>query len=112
MKIFSLIVFFGLLGGSLRAADVEKGKSLFKTLCSSCHGDMGKGDGPVGKSLPPGTVADLSKVVFKFAKDEAKFKELLKKGGGAVGLNALMPPAVVKDEDIVHLYAFVMSLRK
>ena len=32
---------------------IAKGKTLFETTCSSCHGTEGKGDGVAGKSLNP-----------------------------------------------------------
>ena len=34
-------------------ASIEKGKKLFETACSSCHGTDGKGDGPAGVALNP-----------------------------------------------------------
>jgi mono/diheme cytochrome c family protein len=33
-----------------KAAD---GQGLFKSYCASCHGPVGKGDGPVAKSIKP-----------------------------------------------------------
>lgn len=32
---------------------VEKGKNLYETTCSSCHGTEGKGDGPAAAALNP-----------------------------------------------------------
>lgn len=32
---------------------LKKGKELFETTCSSCHGKEGKGDGPAGAALNP-----------------------------------------------------------
>jgi mono/diheme cytochrome c family protein len=37
---------------------LRKGKELFGIYCVPCHGDSGKGDGPVGKKYVP-TPADL-----------------------------------------------------
>lgn len=96
------------------AGDAAKGKARFAALCATCHGDNGAGDGPVAAALP----ADQKPTNFvtgtmKFAKDEAKFKELLQKGGAAVGLNPMMPPqAGLTDGDLSDLYAFVVSLKK
>ena len=96
------------------AGDIAKGKAQFATLCATCHGAAGAGDGPVAAALPPDQKpANFVSGAFKFATDEAKFKELLHKGGAGVGLNPLMPPqAGLSDADISDLYAYVQSLRK
>ncbi len=35
------------------AASVNIGRTLYKTQCSPCHGDKGKGDGPAAAALTP-----------------------------------------------------------
>lgn len=42
-----------------RAASAARGADLYKVHCSSCHGDLGKGDGPDGLYFipPPGNLA-------------------------------------------------------
>ena len=95
-------------------ADATKAKQLFSERCSSCHGAEGKGDGPAAVALPPDMKpADLATGKYKFATDEAKFKELLSKGGIGVGLSPLMPmQAGLGDEDIKSLYELVKSFHK
>lgn len=95
-------------------ADAAKGKELFQQRCAMCHGDTGAGDGPVALSLPPeAKPRDLQHPQMKFATDDAKFLELLKKGGGAVGLNALMPPQPdLTEADLKSVIEFVHSLKK
>ncbi len=97
-----------------RAGDAAKGKATFITLCSSCHGNEGLGDGPTGLALPPEMKPrNLQTGDFKFATDDAKFKELLQKGGAAVGLNPLMTGAPsATPEEIDNMIAFVRSLKK
>jgi mono/diheme cytochrome c family protein len=34
-------------------ASSANGKTVFNTYCMNCHGETGKGDGPIGKSLVP-----------------------------------------------------------
>lgn len=35
------------------AASINIGRTLYKTQCSPCHGDKGKGDGPAAAALTP-----------------------------------------------------------
>lgn len=35
------------------AADLSRGKELYGIFCAPCHGESGKGDGPVGMKLTP-----------------------------------------------------------
>ncbi len=58
------------LGGELPADQniySGKGKDLFNTNCSSCHGETGQGNGPAGATLnpPPRNFVDPSKQVWK-----------------------------------------------
>lgn len=34
-------------------SSIKKGAAIFKTRCTVCHGNEGKGDGPGGKALNP-----------------------------------------------------------
>jgi mono/diheme cytochrome c family protein len=99
--------------GSVLAADNARGKELFDQRCASCHGVLGAGDGPVAAALPadqkPRNLKDPSR---KFATDDAKMKELLKKGGMAVGLNPLMPGQPdLSDADLAALVSYVNTLK-
>jgi mono/diheme cytochrome c family protein len=94
-------------------ADAAAGKASYDQRCASCHGITGAGDGPVAAAMPPGTIRNLATGPFKFATDEAKLRELLQKGGAALGLNPLMPPvAGASDEEMTALVKYVLSLRK
>lgn len=55
-----------------RAAKAERGKELFAEYCASCHGDLGKGDGPVARTLkePP---TDLTLLA---ARNQGQFPEM------------------------------------
>lgn len=49
---------------ALAADPVDPGKAAFAQYCSSCHGEGGKGDGPVADSLTP-KPADLTQLAKK-----------------------------------------------
>lgn len=112
VKSIASLVLLILLGTT--AASATPGKDNYDKLCLQCHGATGGGDGPVGLALPEGMKpASFQAGAFKFASDLAKFKELITKGGAAVGLNPMMPPqAGLADKDLEDLYAYVKSLKK
>jgi mono/diheme cytochrome c family protein len=95
------------------AADAAKGAPLYAQRCAMCHGDKGHGDGPLAATMPEGQKPrNLSAGGYKYATDDAKFKELLQKGGAGVGLSVLMPgQADLKDADIENVIAYVKTLK-
>lgn len=50
------------------SGDSGKGKRVYGTYCVNCHGQSGKGDGPIGKSLVP-PAANLTVLGKKSDKD-------------------------------------------
>ena len=96
------------------AGDAAKGKVLFESICSTCHGPDGLGDGPLAATLPADTKPrNLQTGTLKYATDDTKLHTLLKGGGGAVGLSPLMTGAPgVSDDDIDNIIAFIHTLRK
>ncbi len=103
----------GLLTTAAHAVDMEKGKTLYSQRCATCHGEKGAGDGPIGASLPPEQKPrNFQQGGYKYATDDDKFKELIKKGGAAVGLSMLMPAqADLSDDDIESVLLYVHSLK-
>lgn len=96
------------------AADLKNGKKVFEKQCASCHGQLGAGDGPIAAGLPDAMKPrNLQKGEYKVIKDAASLKELLKKGGPAYGLNALMAAQPsLSDAELDDVSAYVISLKK
>ncbi len=72
-------------------ADRAEAKKLWDTLCSTCHGKTGAGDGPNAATLNP-KPRSLNDAEWQKSADDAKIRKVIVEGGPAVGLNALMPP--------------------
>jgi mono/diheme cytochrome c family protein len=102
------------------AGDAEAGKAAYTANCTSCHGDTGKGDGPVGQVLQP-PPRDFSVADFKFDADEdgtpgsdADLVLVISKGAGAFGGNQMMAAwgGVLSDEDVDNVVAYIRTLKQ
>jgi mono/diheme cytochrome c family protein len=101
------------------AADAAAGKTAFNTNCASCHGESGKGDGPVGAALQP-PPRDFTKAEFKFDTDgdgkpgtDADLKNVITQGAGAFGGSPLMAPwPSLSETDVANLIAHIRSLKQ
>jgi mono/diheme cytochrome c family protein len=113
-SILAAFVALTLASSSAFAADTARGKALFAQRCAMCHGEKGAGDGALAATMPEGQrPRNLTAGEMKYAKDDAKLTETIKKGGAAVGLSVMMPGQVdLNDKDLASLVAFVKSLKK
>lgn len=105
------------------AGDVAAGKAKFMSLCVSCHGESGKGDGPTGKALAAAgqpaprdfTVGDFVLDANKDGKTgtDADLREVITKGALVFGGSAMMAPVQgLSDADLANLIAFIRSLKQ
>jgi mono/diheme cytochrome c family protein len=101
------------------AGDAAAGKKNFDTLCFTCHGPLGAGDGPAGAALNP-PPRNFQKGDFKFdankdgkAGEDADLHLVIKNGAGAYGGNPAMAPwGHLGDKDIDDLVAYIRTLKK
>ncbi|HUL50374.1 MAG TPA: c-type cytochrome [Gemmatimonadales bacterium] len=96
-------------------AQLEKGKQLYADAgCASCHGDLGKGDGPAAKDLKdaqgnPIQARDLTQGIFRGGGDRVDVYYRL-----VTGLNGTPMPSYADSLEAPDLWAltdYVLSLR-
>lgn len=90
----------------------EAGKDNYIGNCSPCHGEAGKGDGPLADTLGDGLKArNLSDAqLLSTRTDEFLFK-VVKSGGVAVGLSESMPSwkETFTDAEIKQIVQYVRN---
>ena len=91
--------------------DPERGAAQYATLCASCHGPRGGGDGPIAASLDPKPADHSNGAVMNALSDETLFR-VISEGGSAVGKSPLMAPwgGTLSDDDIRDVIAFIRTL--
>lgn len=107
-------------GAAHAAGDAAKGKVLYDTNCSSCHGPTGMGDGPVGAALPEPKPRNFAVGEFKFDTDkdgkigtDTDLMNVISHGAAAYGGNPMMAPwAHLSEQDRADLVAYIRTLHK
>lgn len=69
---------------------MEEGARIYLERCAACHGESGRGDGPMAKMypVPPTNFADAA--LMQTRTDEG-MREIISKGGGPLGRAPFMP---------------------
>ena len=70
----------------------QEARNTFNTLCSTCHGQSGTGDGPGAASLQPKPRNYTDKAWQASVTDE-QIRQIILEGGAAVGKSPMMPPS-------------------
>ena len=65
-------------------------RQMFKTVCSTCHGADGRGDGPGAAALNP-KPRDYTDKKWQASVTDQHIKDTILKGGAAMGLSPAMP---------------------
>jgi cytochrome c oxidase cbb3-type subunit 3 len=107
---------FLVLSITLRPAPLsaaEETASLFRELCSVCHGIGGKGDGPSAQGLEPKPADFTNCKVMTKDSDDLLFK-IIKGGGQSAGRSTVMPAwgDSLSDQQIRELVKFIRSFCK
>jgi mono/diheme cytochrome c family protein len=100
------------------AGDAAAGQKTFDTLCWTCHGKTGVGDGPAAPKNP--APRDFTKGDFKYDADkngkpgeDADLALILKNGAAPYGGSPLMTPwGHLSEKEIQDVIAYVRSLKK
>lgn len=94
------------------SAAKKEAKRRFDTLCASCHGTSGKGDGPGAAALNP-KPRDYTDAKWQASVTDEQLEKIILKGGIGVGKSPTMPPSPdlenkpeVLDEMIALIRAF------
>jgi cytochrome c553 len=115
----ALLVGAVLVSGTALAADkfelkgdAAKGEATYKTMCVSCHGEKGDGNGPAGAALNPKPTNFTDPANAERLTDEYAYK-IIKDGGAAVGKSPLMVAwsGSLKDDQLRDVAAFVLKFK-
>ena len=92
-------------------ADAARGAATYQSLCASCHGPHGAGDGPAGASLNPRPAHHNDGAYMNGLSNEHLFR-VIKEGGAALGKSPLMAPwgGALSDAQIRDVVAYVRTL--
>ncbi len=91
------------------AGDVAAGEKIYKLRCTPCHGPLGKGDGPLGKSLNP-KPRDHTNSAYMTSRTDAQLLEVIMNGKGA--MPGWVKTKVLTEQEARNALAFVRTLAK
>jgi mono/diheme cytochrome c family protein len=97
-------------------AAAKEAQQIFVTRCAVCHGEGGQGDGPGAAALNP-KPRNYTDKAWQASVTDAELKEVIVKGGLAVGKSATMAPnpdlgSPAKTEVLFEMVKLVRSFGK
>ncbi len=100
-----------LAAGATGSAGAPQGpEPTFQSLCASCHGAAGKGDGVAAAALTP-RPRNFSDPQWQKSVTDAQIRKAILEGGLSVGKSPLMPPNPTLAEKPQTLDALVRQIR-
>lgn len=88
---------------------LSRGEEIFKSNCASCHGNTGKGDGVVAKSLDPAPT-NISVILSDVSDGYLYWR--ISDGGGFEPFSSSMPgwKTILSEEEIWQVISYIRSL--
>ncbi len=107
MKKFIVLTMAGLLlgvwvFGAASTTSAQDGQKIFSTKCAACHGETGKGDGPLAKTFDP-KPRDFCLPEFWQGDVDKKISDAVNKGKGQ------MVPVKLNPDELKAVIAFMKS---
>lgn len=95
------------------AAIVDVGTAKYGSLCATCHGATGGGDGPGAGGLNP-KPRNFHDAAWQAKVTDEHIAKVIKEGGAPNGLSGTMPPwgAVLKDDEIAEVVKHIRAMKK
>jgi caa(3)-type oxidase subunit IV len=99
-------------GGGEAAPAGFSAAASYGTICATCHGAAGEGNGPAGAALTP-PPANFTDPAFWEGRDRDRVITVIRDGAAAVGGSALMAPwgALYTEEQLEQVADYVMAFR-
>lgn len=118
MRYFTLVPLASLLvlAGASAArtqprVDLKRGEQVYKTLCWTCHGNYGRGDGPAAQYLAHTPPDFTDPRILGQKSDQQLLTDLLDgKGQGAANHRTMIIGEVVKKEALRDTIAYIRTL--
>ncbi len=91
---------------AVSAAASAEAAELFASRCATCHGPLGKGDGPGSRGLTPAP-RDLTETKWQKSVTDEHIEQIIRFGGAGVQMSPQMPP----NPDLTSRPEIVTALR-
>ncbi len=91
----------------------DSGRENFQAWCTGCHGDEGKGDGPLAESLGENILPrDLTDASILSDRTDSDLFKVIKLGGPAAGFSEAMPAqggGMLTDEEVENIILYIRA---